>query len=128
VADEELKFPVEDIPDSDVVYRRAHRSRMRDGKPTVGVFTAVDGGMSVAWSKYSSAEESHSRSKNPHDNAIVELSVGDIRNLVKLQVDHAPEASNRSHSNVILPDHDENYTEARTKLGRLATVVITLPS
>jgi len=39
---------------------------------------------------------------------------------------HTPEPENRAHSSVILPENDEDLTEARIILGRIATIVISL--
>ncbi len=46
--------------------------------------------------------------------------------MLGLVVNHSPEAENRSHTDVILAEHDEDLTEARIKLGRIAKIAIPL--
>ena len=128
MADEELVAPVEEIPDSDSVFMRAHRNYMRDGAIGRGVFTAHEGAMSVDWDKYSSAECTRERGKqSPENYAVIQMGVGGIRQIKDLDVKHSPEVDNRAHSDVNLPENAD-LTEVRLKLGRIATVVIPLQS
>jgi hypothetical protein len=119
-----LGFPVEEIPDADSVFMRAHKDYIRDGDLVPGVFREQDGGMSVDWNKYASKEDTKQRAKNPANNAVVSLSVGGIRKIDDLDVRHTPELSNRAHSEVYLPDSREELTEVRLLLHRLAEIVI----
>jgi hypothetical protein len=121
-----LGFPIEDIPDADSVFMRAHRTYFRDGDLQPGVFTSKEGtGMSVDWDKYSSKEETKQRAKDPDKNAVISLSVGGIRGIDQLDAVHRPEPENRAHSEVDLPTNEE-LTEIRFKLNRLAQTVIPL--
>jgi len=126
VADPQLSFPVEAIPDADALYVRAHRNILRDGHIVPGVFRAQGAGISVDWSKYSSPEQTRLRAKKPPDNAVMALIAGEIRTQVKLPVLHKPDPENQSHSEVTLPENGEDLTEARIKPGRIATIVIPL--
>jgi hypothetical protein len=123
---DELGWTVEKIPDSDSVFMRAHETYFRDGALTAGVFTAKDGGMSADWDKYSSKEETRNRAKNPARNAVLSLSVGGVRQMKGLDVEHRPELENRAHSEIDLPDDREELTEIRVFLLRLADIVIPL--
>jgi hypothetical protein len=122
-----LAFPVEEIPDANSVFMRAHKAYFRDGQLEPGVFTSKEGpGMSVDWDKYSSKEETQRRAKSPSDNAVISLSVRGIRAIDALDVKHLPEADNQAHSEVDLPDKREELTEIRLLLRRLALIVIPL--
>jgi hypothetical protein len=128
VADEQLSFLIENIADADSVFMRAHRNLLRDGQIAPGVFRAQGDGMSVDWSKYATPEDTRNRARKPIDNAILAMIAGEIRSAVGLAVNHTPQPENRGHSEVILPRDDEDLTEARIKLGRIATIVIPLGS
>jgi hypothetical protein len=119
-----LDFPIENIPDADSVFMRAHKTYIRDGDLVPGVFREQDGGMSVDWDKYASPKDTKGRAKNPADNAVLSLSVAGIRKIRDLDVRHTPEPTNRAHSEVDLPDDREELTEARLLLRRLAAIVI----
>jgi hypothetical protein len=119
-----LDFPIENIPDADSVFMRAHKDYIRGGDLVPGVFREQDGGMSVDWDKYASPQDTKGRAKNPANNAVLSLSVGGIRKIRDLDVKHTPEPNNRAHSEVDLPDDREELTEARLLLRRLAAIVI----
>jgi len=121
-----LSFRVEEIPDADALFMRAHRNLLRDGLIVPGVFRAPGSGMSVDWSKYSSPEQARLRAKNPFDNAVLALIAGEIRDKVSLPVLHKPEPENQSHSEVMLPENGEDLTEVRIKLSRIAKIAIPL--
>lgn len=124
-----LAFSIEDIPDTDSVYMRAHKAYFRDGQLEPGVFTSKEGpGMSVDWDKYSSKEETRQRARTPIDNAVIALSAGGIRGIDALDVRHLPEPENRAHSEVDLTIKREELTEIRLLLKRLALIVIPLAS
>ncbi len=122
-----LVFPIEEIPDADSVFMRAHKTHFRDGDLEPSVFKAQEGpGMSVDWDKYSSKEETRQRGKTPNDNAVIVLLVRGIRKIDALDVKHMPEPDNRAHSEVNLSNKREELTEARLLLKRLALVVLPL--
>ena len=121
-----LNFQIEQIPDADSVFMRAHKGYIRDGNIATGVFKEQGGGMSVDWDKYASPQDTKARAKNPADNAILSLPVGGIRTIRDLDVKHTPEPTNRAHSEVDLPDDREELTEVRVLLSRLSTIVIPL--
>lgn len=123
---DELGFPVEEIPDVDSVFMRAHKDYIRDGDLVPGVFRAQGGGMSVNWNKYASKEETKQQSKNPANNAVMSLPVGGIRKIQDLDVKHTPKPSNRAHSEINLPENREQLTEVRVLLHRLAEIVVPL--
>ena len=120
-------WPVEEISNADSVFMRAHRRHFRGGELEVGVFRAHDGGMSANWEKYASAEVTKQQArKNPNDNAVICLVVGDIRAIKNLDVKHTPKPDNMAHSDVNLPDKREELTEVRVLLLRVAAIVIPL--
>lgn len=128
LAEQELNFSIETVPDADSVFMRAHKQYLLKGTLAHGVFKAHDGGMSVDWNKYSTPEETRFRAKkNPENNAVIEMNVGEIRSIPVLDVVHTPEMGNRAHCDVPLPSEGEDLTEVRFKLRKLAKIVLALP-
>ncbi|OFW26727.1 MAG: hypothetical protein A3J28_10220 [Acidobacteria bacterium RIFCSPLOWO2_12_FULL_60_22] len=125
---DELDWPIKEIPDADSVFRRAHRNDFRDGELEPGVFRAQGAGMSVNWDRYASAEETRQQArKHPHDNAVISMPVGGIRQIDDLRVEHTPEPTNQAHSDVHgLPENRERRTEVRVLLLRITTIVLPL--
>lgn len=103
---------------------RAHQNHMTGGTLGAGAFTAHEGGMSADWNKYSTPQQTLLRARKPEQNAIIEMGVGHIRTIANLEVLHTPEPDNRAHCDVPLPDIDEDLTEARFNLRRIARIVI----
>jgi hypothetical protein len=127
--DNDVTCLVEQIPDEDSVYFRAHSTHFRGDDLQPGVFQekGSDGCMSVDWERYSSCYESRNRSKIPNQNAILEMRVGDIRQINPLSVEHRPFPENRAHSGVVgLPRNGEDLTEVRMLLLKIAPVVLGL--
>ena len=92
-------YPVEDIPNDDKLYYRAHKMYIRDGLLTPGVFREIEDGMSADWEKYSTPEQTRQRaSKNHLQNGIVSFITGQLRNKLNLEVLHSPSRENRAHS------------------------------
>jgi hypothetical protein len=129
VDDEPLReFPVEEIPNEAAVFMRTHKSRMKGGIPEASAFYPHNGGMSVDWDKYATAEATLSRARKPQENAVVRMEVAAIRGIKDdLDVKHRPLPANRSHSEVNLPSEGVEQTEVRIKLRRIAEIVIALP-
>ena len=123
-----INWPIEEIPDNDSVYMRAHRQYIRNGQLSTGVFRPQGEGMSVNWDRYSSPELTRSQaSRNPDDNAVVTLIVGEIRKIDHLSVGHTPEPTNQAHSEVFgLAAERELLAEMRVLLGRVAKIVLPL--
>jgi hypothetical protein len=115
-------WPIEQIPDSDFLYMRAHRQYFSDGQLMPGVFRDKGGGMSVEWSKYSTPADSRQRANRPSENAIIELLVADVTALPGLAVLHDPIPSNRAHTNV----EGEKDAEIRLRLLQCCRVAIAL--
>lgn len=123
---DELKWPIEEIPDADSVFMRAHRNNFRDGELLPGVFRVHNTGMSVNWDKYASAEETKQQaSKNPEHNAVISMPVMSIRGIDDLRVEHTPKPSNQAHSDV-LGLLGEHRTEIRLLLLGIKIIVIPL--
>lgn len=122
----ELVWAIEAIPDTDLVFMRAHRQFFRSGELKPGVFRAQEGGMSVNWDKYASAEETKRQARiNPDNNAVLAMSVAGIRGIGTLLVEHTPEPENRAHSDVNgLPEDAERLTQIRVFLLRIAVIAI----
>ena len=93
----------EEIPSQDFLFRRIHKSDVKDGEIVPGTFREIGEGdlkgMSTDWDKYSTAEESLGRCKNPLVNGILKGNVGQVLE-IKLLVKHKPEVDNRAHANV----------------------------
>ncbi len=125
----EIAWQIEVIPDIDNVFMRAHRTHFRDGALQPGVFRQHNDGMSVNWKKYATALDTRNgATKNPNENAVVNICAGRIREIPGLQVVHAPDMTrnNRAHSNVLgIPNRNTpELVEVRLKLLRISTVVL----
>ena len=122
---DELAWPVEQIPDGDVVYMRAYSQFFSNDDLLPGVFRPHDGGMSADWSKYATAQETRDRARTPSLNAVLSMPVGEIRRIDALRVEHSPEPDNRAHTDILdLPEGGEELTEIRLRLLRISDVVI----
>lgn len=89
---DELRWPIEEIPDADSAFMRAHRDHFRDGELQPGVFRNHGNGMSVNWDRYASAEETRQQArKDPQHNAVISMPVIRIREINDLRVEHTPE-------------------------------------
>lgn len=114
-------WPGEEIPNEHSVFMRVHKNYLNAaGELIPGVFRDQGAGMSTDWEKYSTAEETRARSKSPLDNGVIKLSVGSMRLIEGLTVEHEPIEINRAHSEVF----GQKTPEARVKLLRLAQRVI----
>lgn len=125
MADEQVGFSIEIIPDAASVFMRAHQEFFIRGKLQPGVFRNQQGSMSLDWDQYSTAEQTRNRGRKPHNNAVISLVVGRIRTTNNLEVLHTPEKENQAHSESVLPE-DETLTEIRVLLLRLAKMEIPL--
>ena len=81
-------YPVEDIPNEDVLYYRVHKTKIdpdeTDAKKKIMLLTfdpqpkgATE--MSTDWSKYSSALDAQNRAKVPSDNGVLSFLVKEVR-------------------------------------------------
>ena len=102
-------WPVEEIPDTHVLYLRVHDNNIIDGKLIPGSFKehgeGEGKGMSTDWSEYSTAAQSLGRATVPEKNSIVSFIAGLIR-YYELLINHAPLEMNRAHTNVKGADAD----------------------
>lgn len=105
---------------------RAHGQYFRDGVLMPGVFRAHGAGMSVDWGKYSTAEETRARAKDPERNSVLRIPVSGIRQVKPLDVIHSPdhERANRAHCDVPLPASGEDLTEVRRLLLGITQIAI----
>lgn len=109
------KWPIEEIPDADVLYYRVHKRRYletlqalpKDGPQDElppNLFKFIKGDLSVDWSKYATPQKSKDRARAPDDNGIVEFKAGAVRaqghTVVHTPVHTPPEFRNRAHSSV----------------------------
>jgi hypothetical protein len=106
----------EHVPDGDHLFMRAHRTFIRNGVLTHGVFKDHGGGMSTDWERYSTPAETRARAAKPAENGIIMMVAGSVRSIDRLIVEHTPKDTNRSHTDVI----GEKTTEVRFKLQRIA--------
>ena len=98
-------WPIESIPDADLLFMRVHRNNIVDGKPVVGVFInrgeGEQEGMSTDWSEHSTAEPTKLRATNlAWKGGVIQMVVGDVRKLPRQTVEHAPLPDNCAHTNV----------------------------
>lgn len=115
-------WDAEEIPDEDLLFYRIHSAQLRKGKLHPGVFRERHGGMSVDWSKYSSAQQTRARAtSDPADNGVVSFLAG-IPREAGLDVTHTPSPENRAHTDVSgIPPSDPKKTEVRYRIFRAAT-------
>lgn len=104
------EWPVEEIPDADVLYYRVHKRRYLETSNALpadapqdelppNLFKFIRGDLSVDWSKYATPQEAKDRARVPADNGIVGFQAGPVR-AQDHQVVHTPEQNNRAHSSV----------------------------
>ena len=128
--DEDIPLRSEEIPDIDQLYHRYHRiyytaSRLIRGS----CFKIKNNIMSTNWSRYSSPEETRNQAKIPSDNGVIEMNVGDVRNIEFLGVLHTPKLENHAHTDIFC---FENYlsradlNEVRIFLANVSRWVIKL--
>ena len=115
----------EHIPDSDLLYMRAHKTWFnKKGQLTPGVFQnrgeGPSAGMSTNWSKYATAEETRNAHREPAKNAVIALVTGDVRRLPGQTVQHTPQPNNYAHTDVF----GEKTEEVRVRLLRMCTFVL----
>jgi hypothetical protein len=101
-----MPYESEEIPDSNYLYRRIHKSQVDDqtGEPASSAFSNLGEGMSTDWEKYSTPEETRRRidaRHNPLDYGIVRLNAGNARGIENQEVKHTPKDYNRSHTDII---------------------------
>lgn len=99
-----IKWKVEYIPNEDDLYYRMHKQYFEENLniiPASG-FRPIRNFLSTDWNKYSKPEESRLRAKKPDENRIVQMNVGDVRD-VPLKVQHNPSVkfNNQAHTDVI---------------------------
>jgi len=106
-----MSFPIEDIPDSALLYLRVHKNHIDDeGEVNVGVFKEHGEGnkksMSTDWKNYSTPEDTRNRARKPNLNGVVHFIARNLRNLT-LSVTHSPidpnppvEEANQAHTDV----------------------------
>jgi hypothetical protein len=132
---EEINLPweKEHIPDDALLFMRVHKNQLDpNGEPIPGAFKnrpkSTDG-MSTDWNEYSSAKECRLRARTPEDNAILQLRVGDVRQISLQTVEHTPIYNstaatppilNRAHTDVF----GEKNTEVRLHFIRIYRMVI----
>jgi hypothetical protein len=112
-------WPIEQIPHEHFLFMRIHACYVKFGDP-IGAFRDIGNGMSTDWEKYSTAQESRDRARDPSQNGVVKLNVGKICQLEGMAVAHTPEPLNRAHSEVF----GQKTPEIRMKLNRIAEWVI----
>jgi|WetSurMetagenome_2_1015567.scaffolds.fasta_scaffold60919_2 hypothetical protein len=118
------KFPVENIPNNDLLYCRVHVTNtyyVKDNqlvlKPQAFDPTPYDtlDGLSTNWSKYSDLAQTKHSAKKPQDNGVVSFIVQQVRE-IPLEVIHDP-TNNRAHSLICgLPPRKSNDAKMTMKL------------
>ena len=116
-------WPVEEIADGEVLFRRVHRNWFfPNGTLNPGAFRDYE--MSTDWHRYSSAEEARQRARKPHETAIVSLVAGEVRRIDGQHVQHAPISDNRAHTNVV----GDKSTRVRQRLVDVCKMELTIPT
>ncbi len=100
---------IEIIPDEDKLFCRVHKNLINtEGDILPRAFDPtpyppeIPDGLSVNWSKYSSAQETQvqvkANNKNPQDYAVVSFTAGAVRGIGSVGVTHDPKEDNLAHS------------------------------
>jgi hypothetical protein len=127
MADEVSRWKPEYLPEDDLLYMRVHKNYFDQGDIAPGAFrnrpTERDG-MSTDWQKYARPEETLSRARNPIENAVIQMRVGDVSQIPGQSVVHSPDliTPNRAHTDVF----GDKTTEARVKFLRICELIIPL--
>lgn len=100
--DEIVQEWIEHIPDPDQIFMRVHVQWLRPPAHVLhaGVFRETEGAISADWEKYSTAQETRYRARNPSQNGVIALVTGNVRGIDGLSVEHEPVRSNRAHSGI----------------------------
>ena len=111
-------WPIEDIPDADLLFMRVHKNDIQGGTPIPGVFRnrgeGNQEGMSTDWSHHSTAEQTKLRAANPSwKGGVIQMVVGNVRKIPHQAVVHAPLPDNRAHTNVKGPKSGIEGTQVR---------------
>ena len=116
---------IESIPDSARLFMRIHVMLVPNRQLHPGIFREQRGAMSVDWEKYSTAEQTRLRAREPNKNGIIALVAGAVRAIDQMTVKHEPIRANRAHTGIhglslpaSLPG-PESKTMRRLKLFRL---------
>ncbi len=120
------RWPIEDIPDPDILFMRTHKIHFKKdtGELKPSFFKDHGDSMSSNWNKYClTPEEARRKAKIPEENAVIQFVVGCVRS-IPLTVTHAPDydRQDRSHTDI----KGEKTSEVRLKLLELTECVIPL--
>jgi len=123
-----LNWPVEDIPDEDYLYMWVNSKLLIPLQAAPSeipgeIFREHEGAMSTCWDKYATPSDALQWAKNPAENGIITLNVGDIRRIPPLEVVYAPDLIRRiqAHTNVYGVETKGKKSEIRVKLSRIAS-------
>lgn len=132
----------EPIPDEATLFMRVHKNLMDNGRPMPGAFRnhpdRTTDGMSTDWKKYSSPQRTRSTArKPPSEYAVIQLNVGDVRQVPRQTVEHTPiyqpesdpPEINRAHTDVFGDKGDipnKKNPEIRLKFRAICKVIIAL--
>jgi hypothetical protein len=112
-------WPIEAIPDDDILYMRVHRQWLRDETVIPGCFRNRPDDISGG-----TANDTLRRARNPIDNAVIQLHIGTVRQIPEQRVAHSPMPENRAHTDVLGPkEHDP---EVRRLFSRACRIVVPL--
>lgn len=124
-------WTVKNIPDEDNLYMRVHKSMIKGGRISLGVFKNLPrptDGMSTDWQRYSDPEATRQRAlpKIPQNYGVIEINAGEVRKIPNQTVIHTPdtERNNPAHTDVFGEKDDE---EIRVLFGRIYRVLL-MPS
>lgn len=90
-------------------------------------FSFLNASISVFWAKYTTVEELFEQLKEKkNDYVVLKLNVGQIREMIELEVTHSPTSETRSHTLISIKSHEPKSTQDRVKnyLAEIAEWVI----
>lgn len=121
------KWPVEEIPDDDILYYRIHKNVIEQAKSSghsanklpPEVFRYQGGDLSVQWKKYTTAQAARGGGRSPaHENGIVEFTAGPVRGDGH-KVVHSPSSRSRAHSSIRGNEPDVRITLSRIAIWKI---------
>jgi hypothetical protein len=119
------QYPIEEIPDQDLLFCRVHHLNLYMENDNVRIKPqAFDptpyppktaNGLSTNWSKYSSAEQTKTDARVPENYAVVSFLVQKVRD-IPLSVVHSP-TKNQAHTHILdIPPREQNDAKITLKL------------
>lgn len=99
----------ENIPNEDNLFMRIHinllmkpiEKLVQNSEVPPNIFRPHGKSISTDWENYSTPEDTQKRTNDPDKNWVIQMNVGNIRNINPLEVKHTPKIDNKAHTDVL---------------------------